>query len=91
MRVDLAAAPFKDAERFFDCVAAVPQERDEKQRLAATPLRMTGLLGGERDRVWADEAREIFAEDAGAKGTLPYESRSRPPLRSKTQRDSSTA
>jgi hypothetical protein len=30
-----------EAERFFDYVTAVPRERDEKQRLAATSLRMT--------------------------------------------------
>jgi hypothetical protein len=31
----------KSAERFLDFVAAFPQERDEKQKLAATPLGMT--------------------------------------------------
>jgi hypothetical protein len=29
------------AERFFDSIAAVPRERDEKKNPAAIPLRMT--------------------------------------------------
>jgi hypothetical protein len=37
---------WEKAERFFDSMAAVPRERDEKKNQAAIPLRMTPLLVG---------------------------------------------
>ena len=34
----------KNWERFFDYMTAVPQERDENQRLAATAVGMTAVF-----------------------------------------------